>query len=85
MLTVARGAFVTFASSAALLAGGLTVIAVCAAVGVFLYGLAHLFALVFGIGFRWGLVVACWLLLVAPPVGALVHDIRTHRKLVPKP
>lgn len=81
VLTVARGAFITFASSAALLAGGLSVIAVCAAVGILLYSLAHLFAYLFGIEFRWGLVIACWLLLVVPPIGALVHDLRMHRKL----
>jgi hypothetical protein len=85
VLTLARGAFFTFAGAAALLGGGLALIAstagVCAAAGVLLYGLAHLFAYAFGIEFRWGLVVACWLLLVVPPVVALVHDLRMIRKL----
>jgi hypothetical protein len=81
VLAVARGAFITFAASAALVACGLTLVAVCAAVGVLLYGLAHLFAFGFGIEFRWGLVIACWLLLVVPPVWALTHDLRMHRRL----
>jgi hypothetical protein len=85
VLTLARGVFFTFAGSAALLGGGLALIAstvgVCAVVGVLLYALAHLFGYAFGIGFRWGLVIACWLFLVVPPVGALVHDVRMHRKL----
>lgn len=81
VLTFIRGAFVPFVSSAAVMASGLAIITVCAAVGLVLYGLADLFAFAFGIGFRWGLVIACWLLLVVPPVGALVHDWRTHRRL----
>ena len=83
VLSLARGAFISFASSAALLVGVLVIVAVCGAAGVVLYGLAHLFAFVFGIGFRWGLVVACWLVLVSPPLGALAHDLRMHRKLMP--
>ena len=83
--TLIRGAFFTFVGFAALLGGGLTLIAstvgVCAAVGVLLYGLSHLFAYAFGIGFRWGLAIAIWLLLVIPPVGALIHDLRMIRKL----
>jgi hypothetical protein len=83
--TLARGAAFTFACFAALLGGGLACIAatvgVCALVGVVLYGAAHLFAFLFGFGFMWGLVIACWLLLVAPPIGALIHDLWMIRLL----
>jgi hypothetical protein len=85
VLTLARGAAFTFACFAALLGGGLACIAatvgVCAAVGVLLYGAAHLFAYLFGFGFMWGLVLACWLLLVVPPLGALIHDLWMLRLL----
>jgi hypothetical protein len=75
------GAFVSFATSAALFACLLAFLALCAAVGFVLYGSAHLFAYAFGIEFRWGLVIACWLLLVGVPLAAVVHDWRTHRML----
>jgi hypothetical protein len=84
-LMLARGGFFTLAGFAALLGGGLACIAatvgVCAVVGVLLYGVAHLFAYLFGFGFMWGLVIACWLLLVVPPVGALIHDLWMIRLL----
>jgi hypothetical protein len=82
---LARGAAFIFACFAALLGGGLACIAatvgVCALVGVVLYGAAHLFAYLFGFGFMWGLVIACWLLLVVPPIGALIHDLWMIRLL----
>jgi hypothetical protein len=85
VVTLARGAAFTFACFGALLGGGLACIAatvgVCAVVGVVLYGAAHLFAYLFGFGFMWGLVIACWLLLVVPPVGALIHDLWMIRLL----
>jgi hypothetical protein len=85
LLTVARGAAFTFAGFAARLGGGVACIAatvgVCAAVSFALYGAARLFAYLFGFGFRWGLVTASWLLLVVPPVGALIQDIRMRRRL----
>lgn len=84
-LMLVRGIFLVFASFAALLGGGLACIAatvgVCAGVGVLLYGAAHLFVYVFGFGFIWGLVIACWLLLVVPPVVALIHDLWMIRVL----
>jgi hypothetical protein len=85
LLTVTKGALVAVAGFGALLGGGIVCIAstvgVCAVVCVLLYGAAHLFAYVFGFGFMWGLVAACWLLLVAPVVGALVHDLWMIRRL----
>jgi hypothetical protein len=85
VLTLVRGGLFTLAGFAALLGGGLVCIAstvgVCAAVCVLLYGAAHLFAYLFGFGFMWGLVIACWLLLVVPPVGALIHDLWMIRLL----
>jgi hypothetical protein len=85
VLTVAKGAAFAIAGVAALLGGGLVCIAstvgLCAAVCVLLYGAGHLFAYVFGFGFIWGLVTACWLLLVAPVAGALVHDVWMIRRL----
>jgi hypothetical protein len=85
VLTLAKGAAFAAGGFAALLGGGLVCIAstvgVCAAVCVLLYGAGHLFAYVFGVGFMWGLVTACWLLLVAPIVGALVHDVWMIRRL----
>jgi hypothetical protein len=84
-LTVAKGAAFAVAGFAGLLGGGLACIAstvgVCAAVCVLLYGTGHLLAYLFGFGFMWGLVIACWLLLVAPVVGALVHDLWMIRRL----
>jgi hypothetical protein len=85
VLTVAKGTAFAVAGFAALLGGGLVCIAstvgVCGAVCVLLYGAGHLFVYVFGFGFMWGLVTACWLLLVAPVVGALVHDVWMIRRL----
>ena len=85
VVSLARGAAFTLACFAALLGGGLACIAatvgVCAVVGVLLYGAAHLFAYVFGFGFMWGLVIACWLLLVVPPVAALIQDLWMIRLL----
>jgi hypothetical protein len=85
VLTLVRGGLFTFAGFAGLLGGGLACIAatvgVCAVVGVLLYGAAHLFAYIFGFGFMWGLVIASWLLLVVPPVGALIHDLWMIRLL----
>jgi hypothetical protein len=85
VLTVSKGAPFAVAGFAALLGGGLVCIAstvdVCAAVCLLLYGAGHLFAYLFGFGFMWGLVTACWLLLVAPVVGALVHDLWVIRRL----
>jgi hypothetical protein len=84
-LTVAQGAAFVVAGFAALLGGGLVCIAstvgVCAAACVLLYGTGHLLAYVFGFGLMWGLVIACWFLLVAPVVGALVHDLWMIRRL----
>jgi hypothetical protein len=84
VLTVAKGAAFAVAGFAALLGGGLVCIAstvgLCAAVCVLLYGAGHLFAYVFGFGFMWGLVTACWLLL-GPVIGALVHDLWMIRRL----
>jgi hypothetical protein len=63
----------TLAGCIALVGGGLAGIAstvgVCAAVGVLLYGAAHLLGFIFGFGFMWGLVIACWILLVGLVVG----------------
>jgi hypothetical protein len=74
-----------FAGCAALVGGGVTLVAatvgVCAAAGLVLYEFAHLFAYAFGVSFRWGLVSACGLLLVGLPVGALIHDVRMIRRL----
>jgi hypothetical protein len=85
VLSAARGAIFAVAGLAGLLGGALACIAatvgVCAAVCVLLYGAAHLFAYVFGFGFMWGLVTACWVLLVAPVVGALAHDVWMIRRL----
>jgi hypothetical protein len=85
VLMVAKGAAFVIAGFAALLGGGLVCIAstvgLCAAVCVLLYGTGHLLAYVFGFGFTWGLVIACWFLLVAPVVGALAHDVWMIRRL----
>jgi hypothetical protein len=85
LLAVGKGAVFTVAGFAALLGGGLMCIAstvgVCAALGLLLYAAAHFFAYLFGFGFIWGLVTACWLLLVAPVLGALVHDVWMIRRL----
>jgi hypothetical protein len=85
IVSLARGAVYTIGGLGALLAGGLACIAatvgVCAAVGLLLYGAAHLFAYLIGFDFIWGLVTACWLLLMAPVVGALAHDVWMIRRL----
>jgi Ni/Fe-hydrogenase subunit HybB-like protein len=78
---IIAGAFVSFATSAALFACLLVFLASCSALGFVLYGSAHLLAYAFGIEFRWGLVVACWILLIGAPAGAFVHDWRMHRRL----
>jgi hypothetical protein len=68
------------ASFAALVGGGILLLAAIvgtsAAVGVLLYGVAHLFMYLFGLSFRWGLVTSCGLLFVGCSVGGLIHDIR---------
>jgi len=46
-----------------------------AGVGLLVF-VAHLFAFLFGIDFRWGLVTACALLVAVCAVGGLVHDLR---------
>jgi hypothetical protein len=55
--TLARGALLVFAGFAALVGGGVTLVAatvgVCAAAGLVLYEFAHLFAYAFGVSFRW--------------------------------
>jgi hypothetical protein len=85
VLAVARGAAFAVAGFAALLGGGLvcivSTVGVCAAVCVLLYGAGHLFAYAFGFGFMWGLVTACWLLLVPPVAGALAPDVWMIRRL----
>ena len=83
--TLARGVVFVVACFAALGGGAAILIAAtvgaCAAVGVLLYGVAHLFVYLFGISFRWGLVSACWLLFLGPIVGVLIHDLRMIHKL----
>jgi Ni/Fe-hydrogenase subunit HybB-like protein len=78
---IIAGAFVSFATSAAVFACLLVFLAACAVLGFVLYGSAHLLAYAFGIEFRWGLVIACWILLIGAPAGAFVHDWRMHRRL----
>lgn len=79
-LTLARGMFFVFASFGLLLGGGIILVAatvgICAAGLVILYAVAHLFADLFGISFRWGLVTSCGLLFLGCAVGGMIHDIR---------
>jgi hypothetical protein len=46
-----------------------------AGVGLLVY-IAHLFAFLFGVEFRWGLVTACALLVAVCATAGLVHDLR---------
>ena len=68
--------FFVFASFGLLLGGGIILVAatvgICAAGLVILYAVAHLFADLFGISFRWGLVTSCGLLFLGCAVGG--HD-----------
>jgi hypothetical protein len=79
-IALTRGMFFVVASLALLLGGGITLIVatvgVCAAVGVILYEVAHLFAHLFGFSFRWGLVASCGLLFLGCAMGGMIHDIR---------
>jgi hypothetical protein len=85
VMTLARGIFFVFGAFALLLGGGLTLIAatvgVCAAAGLLLYGVAHLFVYLFGVSFRWGLVSTCGLLFLGLIGSALIHDLRVVRRL----
>jgi hypothetical protein len=68
------------ASFLALVGGGIlllvAIVGTSAAVGVLLYGVAHLFMYLFGLSFRWGLVSSCGLLFVGCAAGGVIHDIR---------
>ena len=72
--------FFVFTSFGLLLRGGVILVAatagVCSAAVVILYGVAHLFADLFGFSFRWGLVTSCGLLFLGCAVGGMIHDIR---------
>ena len=67
-------------SFAALLGGGIALVVFIvggtAAACIVLYGVAESIAYLFGISLRWGLVIACALLVVMSAAGGLVHDIR---------
>jgi hypothetical protein len=85
VFVLSRRLLFVLAGAVALLGGGLTLIAatvgVCAAVGVALYGVAQLFAHLFGISVRWGLVSAVGLLFLGVTAGALIHDLWAIRAL----
>jgi hypothetical protein len=75
-LTLARGTFFLFTSFGLLLGGGVILVAatagVCSAAVVILYGVAHLFADLFGFSLRWGPVTSCGLLFLGCAVGGMI-------------
>jgi hypothetical protein len=73
-------ALLVLVSFAALVGGGIALVVFIvggsAAAATVLYGVAQSFAYLFGISLRWGLVIACALLVVIAAAGGLIHDIR---------
>jgi hypothetical protein len=67
-------------SFSTLVGGGIAVVVFVvggtAAACAVLYGVGELFAYLFAISRRWGLVIACGLLVITSGAGGLIHDIR---------